>query len=309
LTSHKFIRATLAFLIFAVFGAAQAREIALTFDDAPRRDSAMMTGPERAQRLIAALKAADVEQVAFFAVPRVLSDEGKARLLAYARAGHVIANHTANHPNLRKLSADEFLADVADADRTLRTLPNFRTWFRYPYLSKGDTREKRDAVRAGLRAIGYTQGYVTVDDYDWYLDALANKAVEAGKQIDAEDLRDLYVDVVVDCIEFYDAIAVKALGRSPRHVLLLHENDLAANHIGDLVAALRAKGWKIISPVAAYEDLIAQIEPDTLFLGQGRVAAIAHTQGMKPRELVPESEEEELLDKWFAERVLHEVQP
>jgi hypothetical protein len=30
---------------------------------------------------------------------------------------------------------------------------------------------------------------------------------------------------------------------------------------------------------------------------------------MTPRELVPESEEEELLDKWIAERVLHEPQP
>ncbi len=301
------VRALLvAFLTAALCGVAQTREIALTFDDAPRPDTAMLTGAARAQRLIAALKEADVPQVAFFAVPRTLTEEGRARLLAYANAGHVIANHTANHRNLRGMTAEEFLADVADADRTLRPFPNFEPWFRFPYLSEGDTREKRDAVRAGLRDMGYAQGYVTVDDYDWYLDAAANTAVKAGKEIDREGLRDLYVDVLLDCVEFYDRVAVKTLGRSPRHVLLLHENDLAADFIGDLVAALRAKGWKIISPAAAYEDPIAKIDPETLFLGQGRVAAIAHTKGMKPRDLIPETEEEDLLDRLFAERVLRE---
>jgi peptidoglycan/xylan/chitin deacetylase (PgdA/CDA1 family) len=292
--------------LFALAAAAGAREIALTIDDAPRADSAMMSGAERAQKLIAALKAADVPEVAFFAVPRELTAEGRARLMSYAQAGHLIANHSAHHPNLRNLTAEEYLADIAEADRTLRGFPNFRPWFRYPYLSEGETREKRDAVRAGLRTMGYISGYVTVDDYDWYIDRQANDAVKAGKKIDMAGLRDLYVYVLMDAVEFYDAIAVKTLGRSPKHVLLMHENDLAALFLPDLIAALRNKGWTIISPTVAFQDPIAEIEPDTLFLGQGRVAAIAHTKGMQPRELVQQTEEEDVLDRLFAERVLHE---
>ena len=75
------------------------------------------------------------------------------------------------------------------------------------------------------------------------------------------------------------SVAVKKLGRSPRHVLLLHENDLAALYLGDLVKKLRKTGWKIISPERAFQDPIASVEPDTLVLGQGRVIALATAKG------------------------------
>lgn len=303
------MRLIFGFIIAAVLvyaGTAEAREIALTFDDAPMPDSPIMTGDARTPMLIEALKKAGVKQAAFFAVPRSRTPAELARLIAYARAGHLIANHSNTHRNLRELTADEYLADIADADAILKSMPNFRAWFRFPFLSEGDTREKRDAVRAGLRAMNYAQGYVTVDNYDWYLNGLANDAKKAGKTIDQRALRDLYVETLMDAVKFYDNIAVKTLGRSPRHVLLLHENDLAAQFVGDLVAALRKDGWTIISATAAYEDPIAKIEPDTLFLGQGRVAAIAHAAGTKGRDLVPETEEETVLDKRFADRVLNQ---
>ncbi|MDZ4870289.1 MAG: polysaccharide deacetylase family protein [Alphaproteobacteria bacterium] len=300
----RFVLGLIATTALAFAGAVHAREIALTFDDAPIPDSAIMTGDARTPMLIEALRKAGVEQAAFFAVPRSRTPAELARLTAYARAGHLIANHSNTHPNLRNLTAEEYLADIAAAHASLKTMPNFRAWFRFPFLSEGETRDKRDTVRAGLIVMNYAQGYVTVDNYDWYLNALANDAKKAGKTVDQTALRDLYVETLMDCVKFYDDVAVKALGRSPRHVLLLHENDLAAQFIGDLVAALRKDGWTIVTPTAAYEDPIAKIAPDTLFLGQGRVAAIAHTAGMKPAELVPESEEESVLDKRFMERVL-----
>lgn len=283
---------------------ADAGEIAITFDDAPTADSATMTGDARTQKLIAALARSGIGQAAFFALPRSRTPEELARLGAYARAGHVIANHSNTHRNLRDLTAEEFMADIAAADAILKPMPGFRPWFRFPFLSEGDTREKRDAVRKALSAMGYAQGYVTIDNYDWYLNSLANTARKDGKQVNEAALRDLYVETIVQAVEFYDAIAMKTLGRSPRHVLLLHENDLAALYIEDLAKTLRAKGWTIISAEQAYQDPIAAIEPDTLFLGQGRVAAIARSQGMKPVELVHEREDEAVLDRLFEERVV-----
>ncbi len=296
-------------LIFAVVLAlavapATAREIAITFDDAPTNDTATFTGEERTKRLIAALKAAGIEQAAFFCVPRGRPAAELTRLNAYAAAGHIIANHSDTHRNLRSLPADEYLADIVAADAALKSFATFRPWFRFPFLAEGDTREKREAVRAGLRAMNYKQGYVTVDNYDWYLNTLANNARTTGQVVDEAALRDLYVETLIKAVEFYDAIAVKTLGRSPRHVLLLHENDLAALYIADLVGELRKRGWKIIGADLAYADPIADIMPDTQFLNQGRVAAIAHTKGMKPIELVHEEEDEAVLDGLFAARVV-----
>jgi len=301
------IRLILAIVLALAVAPATAREIAITFDDAPTNDSVYMTGEERTKRLIAALKAARIEQAAFFCVPRGKPAAELARLAAYAAAGHVIANHSDTHRNLRNLPAEEYLADIAVADASLKGMKNFRPWFRFPFLSEGDTREKRDAVRTGLRATNYAQGYVTIDNYDWYLNALANNAKKAGQSVDESALRDLYVEVLIQAVEFYDAIAAKTLGRSPRHVLLLHENDLAALFIGDLAAELRKRGWTIIGADAAYADPIASIEPDTLFLNQGRVAAIAHTKGTRPIDLIHEHEDETVLEKLFKERALKTV--
>ena len=70
------------------------------------------------------------------------------------------------------------------------------------------------------------------------------------------------------------------IGRSVKHVLLLHETDLNAICIGEVVRGLRKKQWKIISPDEAYTDPIAQIEPvSTTILNQGRVHALAKQLG------------------------------
>jgi peptidoglycan/xylan/chitin deacetylase (PgdA/CDA1 family) len=301
----RLLTALLTALALWVSHSAQAREVALSFDDAPRPATALLeTTQERARRLSAGLERAGVSQTVFFANTARIDEEGADRLRAYARAGHLIANHSATHRALRSLTAEEYLADIAAADNVLRRYPNSRRWYRFPFLDEGDTAEKRDAVRVGLERMRYAQGYVTIDTYDWYLDSLAQQAVARGDQMDIAALGALYVEAMIASADFYDRLAVAHLGRSPRHVLLLHENDLAALFIEDLVAALRADGWSIITADAAYADQIAQQTPRTMLLGQGRVAALAHDAGAPRASVFGPYEEEAELDALFAQRVL-----
>jgi len=295
----------LVMLIAGAGCAAQARELALTFDDAPLPGSVILSGQERTARLIAALDRAGVEQAAFFANTRGrLDGEGGERLAAYGRAGHAIANHSASHPHLRDLAPAEFLGNVDEAHRALRAYPTFRAWFRFPFLDEGDTEAKRDAVRAGLIERDYAQGYVTIDTFDWYLDSLARRAAERGERVDMEALSSLYVEMVAASAAHYDRLARRALGRSPRHVLLLHENDLAALFIDDVVAGLRREGWTIVTADAAFADPIAGQTPRTMRLSQGRVAALAHDLGVPTEELRGPFEATELLDELFSEHVV-----
>jgi hypothetical protein len=152
-------------------------------------------------------------------------------------------------------------------------------------------------------------GYVTIDTYDWSLDRLVQKAKAAGVQFNIDDLRDLYVDVIVTSTEFYDAMARKTLGRSPHHVLLLHENDLAALFVGDLVRELKKRGFRIIPATEAFRDPIAAREPDTLYLGQGRIAALAHEAGWQPKDLVSPTEDEDYLRRRFEAEVVELPEP
>jgi peptidoglycan/xylan/chitin deacetylase (PgdA/CDA1 family) len=296
--------------LLSVAPATAQKRIALSFDDIPRGPGAFMDRDARAARLIAALKAAGVEQAAFFVNPgAIASRAGQRDIAAYAAAGHVLANHSFSHPGLSKTDARAYLANIAMAEAVLKPLPGYRPWFRYPFLDEGGRdKAKRDAVRAGLKAMGLRNGYVTAESSDWHIEALAVKAKQAGERIDMAALRDLYVESHVEAAEFYDALAVKALGASPKHVMLLHETDIAALFIGDLVKALRAKGWEIVTADDAYaEPLLAGAAPDTP-VAQGAITELIAWERKLPAPRWYARNDTKLLDRLFRTRVLGETE-
>ena len=287
-----------------------AKRIALTFDDVPRGPGAFLSQEERTRRLIDGLRSARVRQAAFFVNPGFLENPeragGERRIAAYVRAGHVLANHSWSHPHLNAISAEDYLANIDRAEDWLRGREGRRPWFRFPFLDEGGRdKAKRDAVRAGLAARGLRNGYVTVDASDWNMEQLAIDAVRAGKRIDMDALRDLYVESHVEAAEFYDQLARRTIGRSPAHVLLLHETDLAGLWIGDLVATLRARGWEIVTADEAFADPLNEAMPDVPSAQGTLIEAIAWERGIgEPRWY--ERNNTTLANRLFAERVLNE---
>jgi len=292
---------------------AAPKRIALTFDDVPRNRGAFLTPDQRTAHLIAGLRAGGVRQAAFFVNPGFLLKEdgqgGEARIAAYVAAGHVIGNHSWDHPHLSAMSAGDYLANIDRADAWLRKQPGFRPWFRFPFLDEGGKdKVKRDAVRAGLKTRGLHNGYVTAEASDWNMEALTVAAARGGKTMDMEALKLLYVESHVQAADFADGLAIKVWDRSPVHVLLLHETDLAALYIADLVAALRADGWEIVSADEAYADPISQLFPDTPFANGTLTESAAWEKGL-PAPRWYERNDVDLANRLFAERVLHEPVP
>ncbi len=284
------------------------KRIALSFDDVPRGPGAFVAPAERPAMLIAALRAAGVEQAAFFVNPaRIAPADGDARTIdAYVAAGHVIANHTNSHPHLSAMSAADYLTDIDRAEAWLRGRPGYRPWFRYPFLDEGGRdKAKRDAVRAGLAERGLSNGYVTVDGSDWHMEQLAVDARRAGKDIDLDALRDLYVETHLESAEFADRLAQRAIGSSPAHMLLLHETDLAALFVDDLVAALREAGWTIVTADAAFADPIYRALPDVPFANGTLTEMLAWEQDLPPPRWY-ERNDTAIAAPLFAARVLHE---
>ncbi len=274
----------LILLLLPVPAAAQ-KKIALSFDDVPRGAGAFFTPDERTQRIIAELKAAEAPQAVFFVNPCHIGSGdgvgGEARIAAYVAAGHVIANHSCTHPHLNTTAADAYLADIDKAEVWLKGRPGHRPWFRFPFLDEGGAdKVKRDALRAGLAERGLRNGYVTAESADWHLEALTRDAAKAGKPIDRAALGRLYVTWHVEAADFADGLMQQAIGRQPVQVMLLHETDLAALYIGDLVRALRAAGWTLVSADTAYADPIGALMPDTPS-AQGTLAeALAWEKGL-----------------------------
>ena len=289
-----------------------AKRIALSFDDVPRGRGAFLTPDERTARLVEIFKSRQVPQPVFFLNPNRIVHFGDGidapkRIAAYVAAGAVLANHTDTHPKLSKVSAEFFLADIDRAGAYLKTQGKaYRPWMRFPYLDEGGPdKAKRDAVRAGLAARGLMNGYVTIDGSDWNMEGLALAAKKAGKTIDMAALRDLYVETHVQSADFGDDLARRALGRSPAHVLLLHETDMAALFLGDLIDALRKDGWEIIGADQAYADPIHLERPDVAWTAGTLIEQIAWEKKLpKPRWY--ERNDLKIANPLFAERVLHE---
>jgi peptidoglycan-N-acetylglucosamine deacetylase len=248
-----------AVLVAAAPLAAQEKRIALTFDDVPRGAGAFFTPDERTARLIAALREAGVLQAAFFVTTENLDFAdgagGEARIAAYVAAGHVIANHSHSHWHTDETDAAAYLADLDRAAAWLKGRSGYRPWFRFPFLDEGGRdAAKRDALRSGLAARALRNGYVTADGSDWHLEQLTIDAKNAGRAMDMAALRKLYLQSQLGGIAYHEALAQRTLGRSPPHVMLLHETALAALFIADLIAELRKDGWTIITADEAYAD-------------------------------------------------------
>lgn len=263
------------------------KRIALTFDDVPRQRGAFFTPEERTHKLIAALSQARVEQAAFFITPGNLDTPdgagGERRIDAYVAAGHVIANHSYSHTHLNRSTAEDYLADLDRAAAWLEGRAGYRPWFCFPYLGEGGRdKEKRDAVRQGLAERGLRNGYVTADGSDWHLEALTIEAAKAGKTMDMKALRRLYLQSQLSGVEYHDELARRTIGRSPAHVLLLHETDLAAMYIGDLVAELRRNGWTIVTPDDAFADEIRTAMPDVPYSYGTLIGSMAWEKDIEP---------------------------
>jgi peptidoglycan/xylan/chitin deacetylase (PgdA/CDA1 family) len=275
----------LLLLVLLPTQAAAQKMIALSFDDAPRRPGAFFTPDERTRRIISELERANAPQAVFFVNPAAIGKGdgvgGEERIAAYVAAGHVIANHSNTHPRLSTTDTATYLADIDAAETWLKGRPGYRPWFRFPFLDEGGKdKAKRDALRTGLAERGLRNGYVTAESSDWHLEALTREAAKAGKPIDRKALGDLYVTWHVEAADFADAMMQKVTDRQPVQMLLLHETDLAALYIGDLVRALRKAGWMVVSADAAYADPIGTEMPDTPSANGTLTEALAWAAGV-----------------------------
>jgi len=260
---------------------AWAQSVAFSLDDGldPR------VQPEAARwnaQMLDALRSKQVQAMLFPAAGRVDTPEGLALVRAWGEAGHLIANHTYRHWNLNStnVDAEDFVTDILRAEALLRDMPGWTAMFRFPYLKEGRDAIERDAVRAWLKANGYRPAPPSIDTSDWYYNQRYLASREHCLECDRSALKSAYIDHLLDRARFYDELARKTIGRSPRHVLLLHTNAINAEWLGDVVDAFRAAGWKVIPPLHAYHDPMYAMAPDNVPAGESIVWGLAKERGM-----------------------------
>jgi peptidoglycan-N-acetylglucosamine deacetylase len=253
--------------------------IAITMDDL-RWDVIPAALRQRADEQLLAGFDRHKDRVALFVIGEAGdTSEGRAIVGRWSARGHMIGNHTWSHRWIDKLPVEQFGEDVLRCDAFVRQFPTFRPYFRFPMLKEGGTRERRDWMRAFLKAHGYRNGAVTIDASDWYYDERLRKCMEDRPNFDVNRFREPYLAHLWDRATYYDRLAREVLGRAIPHTILVHYNLLNSFFLGDAMDMFRTRGWQLVDVERAFEDDVFRMQPDTVPAGESLVWALAKATG------------------------------
>jgi len=233
-------------------------DVAITIDDHPMADTSFFGAYERTERLLSACENHNCK-AAFFCVGEYCK-KNQTSVDAVNRRGHFLANHSMTHPHVSTLSLSEFEEEVKGTQALLEPHSQMRKYFRYPALDYGNqerlggSREKGVAVLTLLKDLGYVDGYVSINTYDWYLNTKLQEALRGKKRIDYTKLKNFYLSCMRQWCEHYIEFYENQLSITPVQTLLLHANDLNALYLDDILCMIRQLGWNIVSPEKAFQD-------------------------------------------------------
>ncbi|GLH73627.1 polysaccharide deacetylase [Geothrix limicola] len=273
-------------LALALTPAALTQSVAFTFDDGPRLQATPRLNPaQRNAALLAALKQHQVQAALFVTLGNGADQpEGLALARAWGEAGHLIGNHTVTHPDLDAATTTlaGYEGEIQTCDRVIRTLPGYRPWFRFTFLREGNTPEKRDGIRAFLKAQGYRNAYVSLDTSDWRLDEALRTRLASQPDADLGPFRSAYLAHLRQRAEAYRDLSRRLFGRDIPQVMLLHHNLINALFLGDALQQFKTLGWTFVSPEAAFQDFVYSLSPQRPAPGQSLLLSAARSLGYRP---------------------------
>jgi peptidoglycan/xylan/chitin deacetylase (PgdA/CDA1 family) len=275
-------------------------KVAFTFDDLPAHGS-LPPGESRldvAKSILETLKREKMPPVfGFVNAKRVQEAPQTIEVLRLWHSyGEPLGSHTFSHIDLDDVTTEEFEADNAKDEATLRDVAGAQDWhmFRYPYLHEGDTLAKRQEVQRYLKANGYQVAEVTLEfgDYLWnepYARCSARKDDAA-----IADLEKTYLATADQSITFFRDATHTLYGRDIPYVLLMHIGAFDARMLPRLIALLRQRGFVFTTLEEAEKDPAYAIDPAIGHKGGGTLQdLVAISRQVK---LPPHSEPVKQLD-------------
>ena len=264
------------------------REIAITIDDGPIVRPLSYPGLfERAivvDSLIGAARRFGVPLTLFVIGDQLGTPAQDSLLRRWTAAGVEIANHTMTHADMGTLAPGDGVREIEDAQRVIAPFARGQRlrFFRYPLLSEGTTDAQRTAYDGALARLGLRAAPVSISNDDWSFDA-RYADLEAKQDWAARyEVGQAYLQHLREAVALWDRTGRELTGGRPvRHVLLLHANRINRDHMGQILAMLRADGFRFVSLDHALADPVYS-EPTTWRSANGvsRLEQIKQTRRM-----------------------------
>lgn len=261
------------------------KKVAFTIDDLPFSLNYIPWAEKRkhVQNFLEVLNKYSVESTAFIIGSNV-TDENWKIITDFMDYGHTIGNHTYYHFGPNGVSARTYLENILLCDTVLSiikysyktdTVPklgidihqklifdistNFErhklwrfenndyTYFRYPYLKRGNTRMKRDSILSFLYETKHIIAPVTITSHDW---RFSDDFFEAYKSKDKEMMDiigERYVHHVIEQINHSYKHSRRELGLPIDHIFLMHMNLLNVFYFDKILKWFEENNWEFIT--------------------------------------------------------------
>ncbi len=315
-----FVRLVFAVTLFVISlsacSRAANREVAITIDDLPAGAANSMPAADISQmttKLLTTLRDQKIPVVGFVNEKKLYKlgevDERIAALRMWLDYGFELGNHTFSHSSLNQVGLTAWEDDIVQGESVTRQLlaeHNMKLrYFRHPYLDTGRDLQTRRQAEAFLVARGYHIAPVTLDAWDWMYAGVYDDAKKRGDTAMQEQLTHSYLSYSDTVFAYAEQLSKQTIGYEPKQILLLHANQLEADHIGELLDVLRKRGYHFVTLGDALGDQAYGL-PDT-YVGEEGTGWLEHwaiTLG-KPPQGAP------VFPHWVIERskVLHQPQP
>ena len=288
--------AVYAWLALTCCVAAQAsRQVAITIDDLPAAASNFMSAAEitaMTSKLLTTLRDQKVPVVGFVNEKKLYKlgevDERIKALQMWLDYGFELGNHTYSHMSLNRAGLKAWEDDIIQGEPVLQFLLAQHKmklrYFRHPYLDTGRDLLTRREAEAFLVERGYRIAPVTLDAWDWMYAPVYDDARKRGDTALQQELVKSYLSYSDAVFTYAEQLSLKTIGYEPKQILLLHGNQLEADHIGELLDLMRRRGYRFISLEDALSDPAYGL-PDTYVgeEGTGWLEQWAISQGKPPQ--------------------------
>jgi peptidoglycan/xylan/chitin deacetylase (PgdA/CDA1 family) len=292
------------------------REVAITIDDLPAASANQMSAAtmlEMTTKLLTTLRDQKIPVVGFVNERKLYKfgevDDRIKALRMWLDYGFELGNHTFTHASLNQVSLPAWEDDVVQGETVTKMLlaeHNMKLrYFRHPYLDTGRDLQTRRQAEAFLVARGYHIAPITLDAWDWMYAGPYEDAKKRGDTALQDQLTKSYLSYSDQVFAYDEELAKRTIGYEPKQIILLHGNQLEADHIGELLDVMRKRGYHFITLADALSDQAYGL-PDT-YVGEEGTGWIDHwaiTQG-KPPQGAP------VFPQWVIDRAnaLHHPQP
>lgn len=278
-TCQRIVLSALSFFPVAAF--AQAHTVAMTVDDLPYATPNPISSAdgkvarEINARILRAFARHHIPATGFVIEQKVENlgkPAGELILQEWTRPGFDLGNHMFSHPDVNMLTLAQTEEEITRGEATFAPLlaqagkhPEF---LRFPYNHTGDTREKHDAIVAFMKAHGYRLAPCTIDNSDYEFNDAYVLALSLHDKSTAARVRKAYLEYSGAEIDWYTRLNRDVLGYDPPHVMLLHDSQLNADTISQVLKLFQKRSYHFVTLREALQNPAYAI-PETFITKYG----------------------------------------